>query len=252
MVGDSMNTTCFDVTATSCCQVARSSSTACALASAPLGVPFTDAQPDVLRLVTEQVEGRLRRLRARPAVSTANSTRLPSAATRGTCDAIGTVSPPANSSGSRRREYREGRPVSGNASTDPACQKTPASASDSLQRYDTATPSRSSTAWSAAQAFLRTTVASGPSAPPGASPPARSVRRPPRRTAAPTASGPIRSSVPCRSGGSAPSMGSDACSIPITTAAPLPRRRGAHSPGQPGRTPDLGRSMCPPDSPCAR
>ena len=62
------------------------------------------------------------------------------------CEAIGTVSPPANSSGSRNREYWDGIPDSGRASTEPACQNTPASASDSWRRYQTALPSRSSTA----------------------------------------------------------------------------------------------------------
>ena len=44
-------------------------------------------------------------------------TRPPSAANRCTCDAMGTVSPPANSSGSNKREYCEGIPASGRART---------------------------------------------------------------------------------------------------------------------------------------
>ncbi len=103
------------------------------------GVPFADAQPDALVQAPGPSIGAGLCLGARFGVrvapsSTANSTRQPSDATRCTCDAMGTVRPPPNSSGSKNREYWRGRPDSGSASTDPACQKTPASASDSRDR----------------------------------------------------------------------------------------------------------------------
>ncbi len=240
-----MNTTCLEVTATSCCHVARSSSTACAPRSAPRAShsPMRSQMPWASSPFAPRPEA----VASAPArSSTENKTRLPSAATRGTCDAMGTDSPPANSCGSRRREYCEGRPVSGNASTDPACQKTLASASDSPQRYDTAMPSRNSTAWMAPIGRPGSAPSNppGPSAPPGPSGPAAGSGG---RAASPERCahgerGPMRSSVPCRSGGSTPSMGSDACSIPITTTARSPRRCPEHSPSAPGPTPGLGGS----------
>src|ERR1700683_2183410 len=144
-----------------------------------------------------------------PPPTTENSTRPPSAATRCTCEAMGIVSPPANSCGSRKRSYCEGNPVSGSASTEPACQNTPASAGEAGRRYEPARPSRSSTACSA------------PPPPPG----------PPTAPPTPTPPGPTRNSAPCRSGGSAPSMGSpapatdtdiDGDPAPATDPAPTP------------------------------
>ena len=103
------------------------------------GIPFAEAQEDALAVVD------LAAVHVAPS-STPNSTRPPSAARRCTCEAMGTVRPPANSSGSRNREYCEGIPASGRARTDPACQNTAASAADSWRRYQTALPSRISTA----------------------------------------------------------------------------------------------------------
>ena len=143
-VGDSMNTTCSAVTPMSCCQVARSSSTACADRSAPARIPFAEAEEDALPVLKRQ------RRRPAPVVHREEHT-APSAARRWTCEAMGTVRPPANSSSARNREYCEGIPVSGRARTDPACQNTPASAADSLQVPD-GLPSRISTAWSAPRA----------------------------------------------------------------------------------------------------
>ena len=88
----------------SCCQVARSNSTDRADRSAPVAshspirrkmpAPSSTSPPSAV-----------------PS-STANKSRLPSAARRCTCDAIGTVSPPANSSGSREPRVLRGDPGS--------------------------------------------------------------------------------------------------------------------------------------------
>src|SRR6185437_754537 len=174
-----------------------------------------------------------------PLSSTANRTRVPSEATRWTCDAMGTDSAPANSRGSSKREYCDGKPVSGRAKTDPACQNTEASASDSLHRYVTALPSRNSTAW---RAPMGRPAPSGPGSPASAAPPMLPAVSPAPSTGSADRCthgdrGPMRNSVPCRSGGSAPSMGSDACSMPITTAPRSPRRCQEHSPSAPRPTP---------------
>ena len=138
-VGDSMKTTCSAVMPMSCCQVDRSNSTDWAARSAPAAShsPIRRKMPS--RSSTSPPSSWL------PS-STPNSTRPPSAASRCTCEAMGTVSPPPNSSGSKNREYCRGMPASGRARIDPACQKTPASASDSWRWYQTAWPSRISTA----------------------------------------------------------------------------------------------------------
>ena len=97
-VGDSMNTTWWAVTAMSCCQVARSSSTACAVCSAPVAShsPIRNRMPSDSSGPASSS--------SRVPSSTEKSTRAPSAATLCTCDAIGTVSAPENSSGSKKRE----------------------------------------------------------------------------------------------------------------------------------------------------
>ena len=145
-----MNTTCSSVTPMSCCHVARSSATDCAvrrpppashsprrnqISPSPPSAPAPTPGPSSCPTPTPS--------------STEKSTRAPSGITRCTCEAMGTVRPPPNSSDASRREYCDGRPASGSASTEPACQKTPASAGESTRRYETACPSRSSTACSA-------------------------------------------------------------------------------------------------------
>ena len=173
------------------------------------GIPLADAQEDALAVIDRH------RRRSLPS-STPNRTRPPSAASRCTCDAIGTVSPPANSSGSRNREYCEGIPASGRARTDPACQNTPASASDSWRRYQTALPSLNSTACRAPAALPPPPPPSPPS--PSTATASHRHRRQPARTA-PT---------------------------PRATPAPLgtgfPAGRAAASPTSEGRAPRWPRS----------
>ena len=127
-----MNTTLLAVSPMSCCQVARSNVTDCAAASEP-SAAHSPSRSDVV---------------SAPCV-TPKSTRRPRTASRFTCEAIGTSSPPPNSRGSSSRVYCSGNPTSGSASTEPACQNTPASAADARAKYETALPSRSSMACSA-------------------------------------------------------------------------------------------------------
>ena len=182
-VGDSMKTTCLAVTPMSCCQVARSSSTDCAVRSAPAAShsPMRRKMPSV---------SSSRRRRSPPPSSTPKSTRPRRPPPGGTCDAIGTVSPPPNSSGSRSREYCERQPGS-RAAPAPSRRarrrrrrhRTPDG------RYDTAVPSRSSTAWRAPARGR-----AGRATPPVHRPPSPSALadpRPDRRpTVRPTASRP--------------------------------------------------------------
>ena len=106
------------------------------------GVPFADAQEDPLAVIAPRT--------GPPSSPPFTQTRSspPWEARRCTCDAMGTVDPPGGVAqiAPTNREYWEGRPDSGRASTEPACQNTPASASESRRRYETAFPSRSSTA----------------------------------------------------------------------------------------------------------
>ena len=73
----------------------------------PGRIPFADAQEDALPILE------LRRPPRRLPSSTPKRTRPPSAASRCTCEAMGTVSPPANSCGSKKREYCDGIPALG-------------------------------------------------------------------------------------------------------------------------------------------
>ena len=129
-VGDSMNATCVAVTPMSCCQVARSSSTAWADSNAPAA----SHSPSRRKIPSPSSTGPSSTLPS----STPNRTLPPPAACRCTCDAMGMVSPPVNSCGARNREYCSGIPDSGRARIEPACQKTLAEASDSSRRYETA------------------------------------------------------------------------------------------------------------------
>ena len=201
-------------------------------AQRPVGVPLADAQEDPLAVIRRQATASAASFPS----STPNRTRPPSEARRCTWEAIGTVSLPANSSGSRNREYCEGIPASGSASTEPACHSTPASASDSWRRYQTAFPSRSSTACTA----------------PAFSPPCpRSLiltlifTSRPADAAADAAphgrAGPTRSRVPWRSGGKEPDIGRGRAPLsPITGSTGSHGSHGSHgSRGSPAHAHDM-------------
>ena len=86
-------------------------------------VPLPDAQPD--SLCSDASSPAVPSPAACVPSSTENRTRPPSAARRCTWDAMGTVSPPVNSSGSKKREYCEGNPDSGRARSDPDVPEDP-------------------------------------------------------------------------------------------------------------------------------